>query len=193
MTERTLQALAERDGDHGWVVRAPTVGVWTAIPVDGQLLDRVAGELRQGMQRSTLLLPDGVRGVVRAPASTHGELAVEWGQVLFRLEVGDVAAAAVSEVSAKKTAGVGELRSPTDGVFYVRPAPDAPPFVKAGDAVRRGQPVGLIEVMKTFNQILFEGDGLPEQAVVEEVLVGDGEEVRAGQALLRVGVGRAGS
>ena len=47
----------------------------------------------------------------------------------------------------------------------------------------------MIEVMKTFNQILFEGDGLPEEGVVEAVLVGDGEEVRAGDALLRLGRG----
>ena len=76
--------------------------------------------------------------------------------------------------------------APTDGMFYSRPSPEAPPFVRPGDTLERGQPIGLIEVMKTFNQILFEADGLPDPAVVEEVLVGDGEEVCAGDPLLRL-------
>jgi biotin carboxyl carrier protein len=47
--------------------------------------------------------------------------------------------------------------APTNGVFYGRPAPDAEPFVRVGERIAIGQPIGLIEVMKTFNQILFEG------------------------------------
>jgi biotin carboxyl carrier protein len=31
------------------------------------------------------------------------------------------------------------------GTFYLAPAPDAPPFVEIGSAVRKGQPLCLIE------------------------------------------------
>ena len=52
--------------------------------------------------------------------------------------------------------------------------------------VRRGDAVGLVEVMKTFNQILYQGPGFPDQAEVVEVRLQDAEEVRAGQVLVVV-------
>ena len=45
------------------------------------------------------------------------------------------------------------------GTFYRAPAPDAPPFVEIGSAVRKGQPLCLIEVMKLFTTIASEHDG----------------------------------
>ena len=55
-----------------------------------------------------------------------------------------------------------------------------------GAKLAAGQTVGLIEVMKTFNPILYGGGTLPDPAEVVEVLAGDGEEVRAGQTLVVV-------
>ncbi|ANM32047.1 hypothetical protein ABI59_03000 [Acidobacteria bacterium Mor1] len=78
------------------------------------------------------------------------------------------------------------MRAPTDGVFYRRPSPDAPAFVEAGQRVRGGQPVGLVEVMKTFNQVRYGGDDLPDEAEVVEIRADDGQEVQAGQVLIVV-------
>ena len=64
------------------------------------------------------------------------------------------------------------------------PTPGARPFVEPGTALRAGQVVGLVEVMKTFNQILYGGAGFPERAEVVEVRCGDAQEVRAGQILM---------
>ena len=76
--------------------------------------------------------------------------------------------------------------SPTDGTFYRGPAPGTRPFVEPGSRVRAGQPLGLVEVMKTFNQIPYGGPGLPEEAEVVEIRCGDAEEVHAGQVLMFV-------
>jgi acetyl-CoA carboxylase biotin carboxyl carrier protein len=76
--------------------------------------------------------------------------------------------------------------SPSDGVFYRKPSPDAPAFVEVGASVSAGQAVGLVEVMKTFNQILYGGPGFPEPATVVEIRADDTAEVRAGQVLLVV-------
>jgi len=73
-----------------------------------------------------------------------------------------------------------ELRAPLFGVLHLRPAPGEPPFVVAGLAVRAGQTVCVIEAMKIFNEVRAEHDG-----VVDAVLVSSGQEVEAGQALLR--------
>ncbi len=73
-----------------------------------------------------------------------------------------------------------ELRAPLFGVLHLQPAPGEPAFVIAGQAVKAGQTLCVIEAMKVFNEVLAEHD-----AVVDAVLVSSGQEVEAGQALLR--------
>jgi biotin carboxyl carrier protein len=46
-----------------------------------------------------------------------------------------------------------EILSPLPGTFYRRPAPDKPEFKSDGDAVEVGDVIGLIEVMKSFNEV----------------------------------------
>src|SRR5690606_4636993 len=69
------------------------------------------------------------------------------------------------------------FRAPMAGRFYTRASPDAAPFVAPGDALARGQVVGLIEVMKTFHRLSYGGEGLPERARVVQLLVEDGDDV----------------
>jgi acetyl-CoA carboxylase biotin carboxyl carrier protein len=146
-------------------------------------------------QRFRLLLPEGASGRVGDGLPAHRVNAVEYGQTLFRLvpaarggpEVGpDEQAVLGHPAGAGLEPGSYAVASPTDGVYYGRPDPGSPPFVQPGSRIRRGQTVGLVEVMKTFNQILYDGPALPEQAEVVEVRASDGEEVRAGQVLVVV-------
>ncbi|MFY1992649.1 acetyl-CoA carboxylase [Achromobacter xylosoxidans] len=74
-----------------------------------------------------------------------------------------------------------EILSPLPGTFYRRPSPDAAPFVEVGATIQPGDVVGIVEVMKQFNQIEAEVGG-----VVAEILVADGDPVEPGQALLRI-------
>lgn len=74
-----------------------------------------------------------------------------------------------------------ELLSPLPGTFYRRPSPEAPPFVQVGQTVAAGAVVGLVEVMKTFNEVQAETGG-----TVVEILVENEDAVEAGQALLIV-------
>ena len=41
--------------------------------------------------------------------------------------------------------------SPTVGVFYSAPSPDARPFVEVGDQVKKGDTLCIIEAMKLMN------------------------------------------
>jgi len=118
---------------------------------------------------------------------------VGYGQLLFRLDpVRTGPGGASSSKSSRGSAEAGLARgtravtAPTDGVFYSRPSSAAAPFVQVGDRLRPGQPVGLVEVMKTFHQIVYGGPGFPERAEVLELCCEDGEEVRAGQPLVVV-------
>jgi acetyl-CoA carboxylase biotin carboxyl carrier protein len=72
------------------------------------------------------------------------------------------------------------LLAPLYGVVHLRPTPDEPPFVVAGQAVKAGQTLCVIEAMKVFNEVRAEYD-----ATVAAVLVTSGQEVEAGQALMR--------
>jgi acetyl-CoA carboxylase biotin carboxyl carrier protein len=73
------------------------------------------------------------------------------------------------------------------GRFYSRPSPNDPPFVSAGEIVQRGQTIGLLEVMKTFNRLVYQGDALPERAVVEKIVPGEGDDVVRGDVILALG------
>ncbi len=73
----------------------------------------------------------------------------------------------------------GAVPSPMVGTVYLAPDPKSPAFVKAGDTVKEGQTLLLIEAMKTFNPI-----PAPRAGVVQEVTVQDGEPVEFGQALV---------
>ncbi len=74
-----------------------------------------------------------------------------------------------------------QLLSPLPGTFYRRPAPDKPAYKEDGDAVKKGDVIGLIEVMKSFNEVKAEADGKIKFIAENE------EPVMAGQPLAEIG------
>lgn len=71
------------------------------------------------------------------------------------------------------------VKAPLVGTFYASPAPDAEPFVKVGDTVKKGDVIGIIEAMKLMNEVRA-----GESGVVTEILARDGGMVEYGQPLL---------
>lgn len=69
------------------------------------------------------------------------------------------------------------------GTFYRRPAPAAPLFKDDGAAVAVGDVLGLIEVMKNFQEVLAEHAG---RAIV--FLVEDGEAIDSEQLIAEITV-----
>jgi biotin carboxyl carrier protein len=61
-----------------------------------------------------------------------------------------------------------EIVTPFPGVFYRHPGPDSPPYVKEGDSVEAGQTVGLIEIMKQFNEVKSSVAGVVVSFAVED-------------------------
>ena len=66
--------------------------------------------------------------------------------------------AQVLEAAHEEAAGT-PIVSPMGGVFFRSKTPDDAPFVEVGERVEVGQVVGLIEAMKTFNEITSEVEG----------------------------------
>ena len=73
------------------------------------------------------------------------------------------------------------VKSPLAGVFYAAPSPDAAPFVQAGDRVKKGETLCVIEAMKVMNELTADADG-----EVEAVLAENGQIVEYGQPLFRL-------
>ena len=73
------------------------------------------------------------------------------------------------------------ITSPLVGTFYCASSPDADPFVRVGDTVKKGQVLGIIEAMKLMNEIESEYDG-----IVEAILVENENVVEYGQPLFRI-------
>ncbi len=110
----------------------------------------------------------GMAGAVPVPAAAQAPAPAPAGGEEAASENGDAAAGNV-------------VTSPLVGTFYAAASPDAEPFVKVGDTVKKGQVLGIIEAMKLMNEIESEYDG-----VVEAVLVKNEDVVEYGQPLFRI-------
>jgi biotin carboxyl carrier protein len=70
------------------------------------------------------------------------------------------------------------IRSPLPGTFYRRPSPQEEPYVKEGDAVKAGDVVGIVEIMKSFHEVVSDAEGVIARFLVEnEDLVDAGQEI----------------
>ncbi|KKB36899.1 acetyl-CoA carboxylase [Bacillus thermotolerans] len=76
------------------------------------------------------------------------------------------------------TGAAKKVLSPIPGVFYRKPSPDKDVYVKEGDAVKEGDVIGLVEVMKNFYEIKAEAAGVLEKFLVnEEDVLDAGQEI----------------
>lgn len=109
----------------------------------------------------------------------------------FTLELGKGGSAAVPAAPAAVSAPAAGpapaaqpegpcITAPLVGTFYAASAPDAEPFVKVGDHVKKGQTVCLMEAMKMMNEVQA-----PCDCVIEAVLQQDGALVSFGEPLIR--------
>ena len=71
--------------------------------------------------------------------------------------------------------------TPHGGHLYASPGPGASPFVQVGDTVDANQVVCIVEAMKIMNEVVSK---VP--AIVERILVRNGEPVEYGQPLIAV-------
>jgi biotin-dependent carboxylase-like uncharacterized protein len=93
----------------------------------------------------------------------------------------DASAGLVAEPAPPRDLSGIEIVAPMLGVFYRRPAPEQPPYAQVNQSVDAGQPVGLIEVMKTYHEVVAASAG-----VLTEFLVEDGQFVEYGQVIARL-------
>jgi len=198
MAERVLIARVRDDAANPGtlLVTAPRVGVAEGIPRPGLFLNPFARltAFRILGVRHALRLPRDVQGRVVEACIPDAHTPVDYGAPLLRIDprggAGETAGpdGASAEGGASEQAGSGLIRvaATSEGIFYRRATPDFPPFVEVGSSVSAGVVLGLIEVMKCFNQITYGGPGLPERGEVVKILAADAAEVQFGEELFWV-------
>jgi biotin carboxyl carrier protein len=186
----SMELIVRRVGDEVELL-APAPGLFTLALDKGALLysGALAGVLRVLEREHELRVPGGVHGRVVSARPDRVQQPVGHGECLYRLAplAAEGFEAILKAPDARTEAGGLVLRSPQSGRFYHRPAPGDAAFAEAGTELSAGDPVGLIEVMKTFSHVPYRAqDGLPQRARVVRLIAGDGAEVRRGDALLEV-------
>lgn len=187
-----LQSFSEvKDSQHA--ILSPGVGFYVDWPRKGTLLTggSFAGRMKILNSYYDIHLPEDVYGRVVVNDDRDFSLPVAYGEELFRLnpdksfdESGqkEARAGAVSE-DIDTSEGGFVVTAFTTGIFYAKPSPDSPPFVKEGQEIEKGKALGLIEVMKTFNHIIFHGTDDSDTGTIKKVFVKDAQEVKVGQPL----------
>jgi acetyl-CoA carboxylase carboxyltransferase component/biotin carboxyl carrier protein len=180
-------AVAGEPAD-AWVAEGallcPTVGTWEAAAGEGSPLAPGGGlgwVHAAGRRRAVRVPPDTVAGVLGAPIADRSW--VERGTALGEVHTATAtgarpAAAAIGSDPSEAPPGVEVVRADTDGTFFARTEPGAPPLVSEGSTVARAATLGLVEVMKTFTPVRS-----PVAGEVVRVLAKDAGPVRAGQPL----------
>ena len=180
-----LEARLERLGETSALL-APGPGLWRDGPVLGSLVraGTIIGSLEVLGVIHRVRAPSGAFGVVSElpEGRNQARRPVGYQTRLVTLDPqGMIGGAAFVEDEEDLCAEGGPVfRTPLGGRFYARSAPDAPPFVKVHDELKGGETVALIEVMKTFNRVRYDG----EPARVVRVVPAEGEDLVAGDLLL---------
>ncbi len=186
-----LELLSTRAGER-LRLGSPAVGLYTGAVEPGRVLvpGETAGWLVTLGRARGLLVPASASGVVGSQRPERVHHPVGYGDLLLELDPLEIAGAVAVKGSAPRAGGEGSalwLRASSAGRFWHRAAPSEPPLVAAGQVIEDGAAIGLLEVMKTFSQVLYRPRaGLPARARVVRVVAADGADVDAGDALLEL-------
>jgi len=194
----SLQCLSEvKDSRH--LVLSPVVGYYSHWPRSGALLTggSFIGQLKVLNTYYDLYLPKDVYGRVTVDDGRDLVIPVDHGAELFQLNPEKSVVDPGKEETKTGTESKGEeidtssdegyvVTAFTTGIFYANPSPDAPPFVTVGQEIEKGKALGLIEVMKTFNHIIFEGTDDSDTGKIKKIYFKDSQEVKLGQPLFLI-------
>ena len=186
--KHTAELIAVTEGETVRLL-SPGVGWFSAAVPAGRVLvpGEEAGVLRTLDVSAHLIVPAGVGGRVVSDPPERVHHAVDFETCLYELSLAE-GSLVPEPTEAQTLAAEGQVvLAPHAGRFWHSPAPGEPAFCEVGKQLAEGTPVGVLEVMKTFNNVAYRASaGLPTRARISAVLVGDGDEVAAGEPLIAV-------
>lgn len=190
--QRTLELRATPSADGQITLVCPEVGYFAAAHPRGALLapGMSAGVLHQLGKSFELVVPAGVSGAVVSDPPSSAMAPVGFGAPLYSLDPAGVSGVADTAAGgAGGASGDGPLvLAGQSGRVWHSPAPGEPVFAAAGSVIEEGQPLCLIEVMKTFSTMLYKAEGgLPARGKIVRWFVEDGGDAESGKPLLEIG------
>ncbi len=154
-----------------------------------EIVDRLAVVADGSGLAEVELAADGTRVVVRSRSAVQGSHVTITGAA--PASQGTASAAPVPLPTATKPAAAAQtsapapsglvVNAPLTGIFYAAPSPGAPALVSVGSIVAVGQPIGLIEAMKLFNEIKSDKAGR-----VVRIIAQNGQLVKAKSPIIEV-------
>ena len=153
-----------------------------------EIVDRLAVVADGSGLAEVELSAGGTRVVVRSRSAVQGSHVVVAGAAVppttasaapVPLPTGTKSAQAAPASAAAPSGPV--VNAPLTGIFYAAPSPGAPAFISVGSIVAVGQPIGLIEAMKLFNEIKSDKAGR-----VVRIIAQDGQLVKAKTPIIEV-------
>lgn len=136
------------------------------------------GENRVRLKRASLSHEYVVAAPAPAPGAIYATAAPAAAAPVPAPQPALAGASSVIDTHAEKN---DLIKSPIVGTFYESASPGAPPFVKVGDQIEKGQVLCIIESMKLMNEIEADFAGTIVSRLVE-----NGKPVEYGQALFAV-------
>ena len=142
-----------------------------------EIIDRLAVVADGSGLAEVELSAGGTRVVVRSRSAVQGSHVVVAGAAVppstasaapVPLPTGTKPAAAPASAAAPSGLVVN---APLTGIFYAAPSPGAAPLVSVGSIVAVGQPIGLIEAMKLFNEIKSDKAGRVVRIIAQDGLL----------------------
>lgn len=119
-------------------------------------------------------------GVVQLPMQQYQTMMPAMTAAPTAETVSSTTAAAAAQVA--NNANTFTFKSPMIGTFYRKPSPDKEVFVKVGDSIQKGDVLCIIEAMKLFNEIEYDG----ESGKIVKILTDDLSPVEYDQALFLI-------
>ena len=153
-----------------------------------EIIDRLAVVADGSGLAEVELSAGGTRVVVRSRSAVQGSHVVVAGaaapQTTASAAPVPLPTATKPALAATASAAVPSgpvVNAPLTGIFYAAPSPGAPAFISVGSIVAVGQPIGLIEAMKLFNEIKSDKAGR-----VVRIIAQDGLLVKAKTPIIEV-------
>jgi acetyl-CoA carboxylase biotin carboxyl carrier protein len=141
-----------------------------------ELIDRLAAVADGSGLAEIELSSGGTRVVVRSRAAVAGaQIILNSGAPAATASAAPTAAPNAAPSSAAPAAAAAAsaapsgvfVNAPLTGIFYAAATPGADPMIAVGQTISVGQPIGLIEAMKLFNEIKSDKAGRVVRIVAE--------------------------
>jgi len=141
-----------------------------------ELIDRLAAVADGSGLAEIELSSGGTRVVVRSRAAVAGaQIVLAGGAPTATASAAPTAVPTAAPSSAAPAAATAAsaapsgvfVNAPLTGIFYAAATPGADPMIAVGQTISVGQPIGLIEAMKLFNEIKSDKAGRVVRIVAE--------------------------